>query len=143
MTERFLNCACGNPLPPTGKTGRCRSCIARARYADPAQRAAMSEAKKRALQDPEKRARVAAAASETLKKWHREQPKTPEKPRVRSLSDERKVHRGLLWKVPAARREEYIRLRTSGKMTAQEAYDLIVEDEVLKVRRRMGVAQEL
>lgn len=101
----------------------------------------MSEAKLRALQDPDKRARVTEAAATTLRRWHADQPTKSGKPRVRALSDERKVRRGLLWKVPAARREEYIRMQHCARMTAQEAYDLIIADEVKQVHRRMGVAQ--
>ena len=102
----------------------------------------MSEAKLRALQDPEKRERVSKAASATLKAWHSEREPAPSGRRARALSDPRTVRRGLLWKVPATRREEYIRLQHVHRMTAQQAYDAIIEDELKQVRRRMGLARD-
>lgn len=63
--------SCATRISRNCKSGLCVSCGAKKRYSDPAQRQAMSELKRAALQDPAKRARVARAAAENLRAWHR------------------------------------------------------------------------
>ena len=64
-------CGCGAVLGQSNTSGNCRSCARKLLYQDPAARERMSKAKKRALKNPGKRARVAAAAAHTLREWHR------------------------------------------------------------------------
>lgn len=90
----------------------------------------MSAAKKRAMQDPEKRARVSQAAAETLRQWHRDRRTDPKPYRPR----------GNVAKVPASRRDEYASLRR--EFGPDEALRIILDDEVKQVHRRMGLAQD-
>ncbi len=120
-------CGCGEPIHKYSKSGLCKSCAATRRYMDPAARAKQSEAKKRALQDPEKRARVVAGAMRTLEAihargGHKIKPKMP--------------GRGFLYRVPPERRDEFRHMSKVQKLGAAEAFRIIDEDERQKVRRK-------
>ena len=121
-----MNCACGKPIGKRSTSGLCRSCSRTKVYADPAARAVMSKAKKRVLQDPEKRARVATAAAENLRHWH--------------ATTDRDWHawavakRARHWDwCPPDRREEYAQLRRS-RLGAAEAKRIIQDDIRAKAR---------
>lgn len=124
-----VTCACGAPIGIHSKTGRCRACARRELYRDPAARKVMSDAKKRAMRDPVKRERVAVAASENLRAWHR----TTD--RDWAEWHRRKRAREWAW-CPAERRDEYRALRRL-KYSAVEARQIIEDDERAKVRRAM------
>ncbi len=125
-------CGCGKAIHRYSRSGLCKSCAAKRRYMDPAERQKMSDIKKEALKDPEKRSRVREAASRNLSEYRA---RTDKKTR-------KKVRRGFYWKVPPSRRGEYEHLRKVQRFGAAEAYRIIDEDERKKVHRAMGIASE-
>lgn len=131
----MTTCGCGETIGNRSKSGRCGSCsaqiAAKRRYINNDERAKMSAVKISALQDAEKRKRVADAARKNLILARA----------AINHGSQRRV-RGFLGKVPESRRAEYLRLRKSGRMSAEEAYRMIEDDERQKVKRRMGLASE-
>ena len=116
---------CPAPISVNSR-GRCKTCAAKAKYADPAARKAMSVAKLRALECPEKRQRVSAAAAENLRSWHRSND------RDWSQWHKDRHQRSLSW-CPQDRLADYRALL--GLVGAVEAKRMMVEDIALTARR--------
>jgi len=144
---------CPNPITVQSKTGRCRTCAIRVVNSDPiaiARRASANrqkakanghiygkrllEAKREAMKDPEKRARIVAAQYQNSKAmW------TPEARRKwfasRKASQVKRVNTMLAW-CPPKWRDEYRRLLNRGKWRANTARKAI-EDRIAAERARM------
>lgn len=119
---------------------RCKSCAGKAKYRDPAAREAMSKAKRKALTDPAKRARVVAAAQHNLREWHR----TTD----RDWSAWHRANRiAMLSWLPADRRADYDALRLKvGAKEARRILEAEIPSTVEHARRQIAnfnIAQRL
>jgi hypothetical protein len=122
---------CPSPIRDSSTSGLCRSCAARAKYADPTARRVMSEAKKRALADPVKRARVATTAAHNLSHWH----KTTD--RDWSAHNRAQAARRRSW-CPDDKWGDYQALRNMKGMDAASAKAMILDEMARDERKRLA-----
>lgn len=113
-------CACGTHIAHNSKSGLCMSCSAKRRWSRDGKRQTQSQRIKKVLADPVRGAAMLAAGKANMR-MGRIVPKVWNKG-------------GLAEKLPEERRDEYRKL--SKQVGARVAYDMILEDEAIRLRRQ-------